>query len=103
MGRGEVWWVQFAPPVGRRPVLLVTHSEAYGRRSRVTVALITTRIRGLQSEVRLGSADEMPRECVANLDELMTIPVSDLAQRITSLAKSRMDEVDAAIRFALGL
>ncbi len=51
MKRGEIWWAELAPPAGRRPVLLLSRNEAYAVRELVMVAPLTTRIRGIPSEV----------------------------------------------------
>ena len=67
MKRGEVWWADLPAPVGRRPVLLLSRDRAYAVRSAVTVAFVTTVIRGIPVEVRLGPADGMPKDCVVNL------------------------------------
>ena len=45
----------------------------------------------------------MPRECVANLDTVTTIPKDALRERLTVLSRSKMSAVDAALKFALGL
>jgi mRNA-degrading endonuclease toxin of MazEF toxin-antitoxin module len=45
----------------------------------------------------------MPRECVANLDTVTTIPKDALRERLTVLPRPKMAAVDAALRFALGL
>ena len=29
MMRGEVWWANLPPPIGRRPVLLLSRNRAY--------------------------------------------------------------------------
>ncbi len=69
----------------------------------VTIAPVTTRIRGIPVEVALGPKDGMPRECVVNLDTVTTIPKDALKERLTVLSRSKMTTVDAALRFALGL
>ena len=61
MKRGEVWWAEVGPPAGRRPVLLLSRNEAYAVRELVMVAPLTTRIRGIPSEVSLGDEDGVPR------------------------------------------
>ena len=33
MKRGEIWWADLPPPVGRRPVLLLSRDRAYVVRS----------------------------------------------------------------------
>lgn len=103
MKRGEVWWADIPPPVGRRPVVLVSRDEAYRIRALVTVAPVTTRIRGIKVEVNLGPQEGLPRKCVANCDSLATIPKAWLESRITRLTATKVREIDVAIRFALGL
>ncbi len=103
MKRGEIWWTELPRPAGRRPVILLSRDEAYEVRRLVTVAPITTRIRGIPVEVPLGPRDGMPRDCVANLDTVTTIPKDALRERLAVLSRSKMTAVDAALRFALGL
>ena len=103
MRRGEIWWAELEPPAGRRPVLLLSRDEAYAIRSLITVALVTTRIRHIPSEVPLGTGDSMPRNCVANMDAITTIPKDCLRSRLTGLSPEKLRSVEAAIRFALGM
>ena len=103
MKRGEVWWADLPTPIGRRPVLLLSRDRAYAVRNAVTVAFLTTTIRDIPVEVKLTTDEGVPRECVVNLDLINTIPKTVLSTRICSLPTSRLDAVDAAIRFALDL
>jgi len=101
--RGEIWWVELPLPTGRRPVLLLSRSEAYAVRELVTVAPVTTRIRRIPSEVNLGPEEDLPQRCVANLDTITTIAKASLRERLTTLSSDKLKEVEAAIHFALGL
>lgn len=103
MRRGEIWWAELPRPAGRRPVILLSRDEAYQVRRLVTVAPVTTRIRGIPVEVPLGPKDGLPRECVVNLDTVTTIPKDALKDHVTTLSRSRMTAVDRALSFALGL
>lgn len=103
MRRGEVWWAELDAPVGRRPVVLLSRNEAYTVRALVTMAPITTRIRHIPSEVLLGIDDGMPRECIANLDSITTIPKDCLQERLVSLSPEKLKDIENAIHFALGL
>ena len=103
MRRGEVWWADLPAPSGRRPVLLLSRDAAYAVRSLVTVAPLTTRVRGIPSEVPLGSEDGLPRTCVANLDSITTVPKDSLASCLTALRATKVAAVNAAIRYALAL
>ena len=84
-------------------MILLSLDEAYEVRRLVTVAPVTSRIRGIPVEVPLGPKDGMPRECVVNLDTVTTIPKDALRDRLTALSRAKMTAVDAALRFALGL
>ena len=54
MQRGEVWWAELPSPIGRRPVVLLSRDEAYAVRNAVTVAEVTSTVRGIPVEVELG-------------------------------------------------
>ena len=69
----------------------------------MTVAEVTTNMRGLDAEVTLGPADGMPRPCVVNLDSLATIRRSMLSSLITTLGSARMHDVERAMHLALGV
>jgi mRNA interferase MazF len=103
MRRGEIWWAELEPPAGRRPVLLLSRDDAYSARALVTIAPVTTRIRHIPSEVALGIAESLPQDCVANLDIITTIPKDCLWSHLTTLNAGKMKEVEAAIRFSLGI
>ncbi len=103
MRRGEVWWAHLPGSSGHRPVLLLSRDEAYAVRSLVTVAPITTRIRDIPVEVEFGPAERLPKRCVANLDSIVTIPKARLRRRIGPVSIEKMQAVEDAVRFALGM
>ncbi|HSV06341.1 MAG TPA: type II toxin-antitoxin system PemK/MazF family toxin [Candidatus Binatus sp.] len=103
MRRGELWWADLPRPAGRRPVVLLSRNEAYAVRELVTVAPVTTRIRRIPTEVRLGREEGLDRRCVVNLDTITTIPKATLTERIAALTPAKVSVLDAALRFALGL
>ena len=103
MKRGEIWWAELASPAGKRPVLLLSRNEAYAVRELVMVAPVTTRIRGIPSEVPLGDEDGVPRACVINLDTITTIAKASLRERLTALSAEKLKAVEEALHFPLGL
>lgn len=103
MRRGEVWWAELAEPAGRRPVVLLSRDEAYAVRELVTIAPVSSRVRGIPTEVPLSRADGLPRDCAANLDTITTIPKALLGRQIAVLTPGKLAAVDRALRFALGL
>lgn len=103
MRRGEIWWANIPIPSGRRPVVLVSRNIAYVARTKVTVVEITTRTRGLETEVLLGARDGLPRACCANADNVLTIDKSWLDERIGALTPEKLARLDRALVLALGL
>jgi len=103
MRRGEVWWASLPHPVGERPVVLLSRDDAYAVRTLVTVAPITTRVRGIPVEVVVGKPEGLPRKSVVNLDIISTIPKSALTKRLALLSASKLQNVEEALKFALAL
>ncbi len=103
MKRGEVYWYTFQEPDKRRPVLILTRTGIIPHLNAVTIAPITSTIRDIPSEVTLDNTDGMFGECAVNLDNIQTVPKAKVGELITVLATFRMDEIDTAISFALGL
>ena len=103
MRRGEVWWAKQPDPIGRRPVVLLSRDEAYHVRNAVTVAQITTTTRNIPVEVHLDKKDGLPQSCVVNCDTITTIRKSILSERICLLRSEKIEAINKAIGFALGL
>ena len=103
MRRGEVWSADLPAPAGQRPVLLLSREEAYRVRALITVAPVTTRVRDIPAEVPLGREDGLPKNCVVNLDTIVTIARTSLRDRITALRPEKLLAVEDAIHFSLGL
>jgi mRNA interferase MazF len=101
--KGEVWWAKLKPPAGRRPVVLLSRDEAYPVRTAVTVAPVTTTVRGIAVEVSLGLEDGLPKPCAVNCDSLLTIPKAYLESRIARLPERKMEKIRKAIRFAVDM
>ena len=102
MKRGEIRWYRFGSPDKRRPVVLLTRDSALSYLGEVTVAPITTTVRGIPSEVPLSKSDGMPRSCAINLDHVQTVSKSRLGPTLSSLHSHRWPEVEEALFFALG-
>jgi len=102
MQRGEVRWYPFASPDKKRPVLILTRDSILESLGEVTIAPVTSTIRAIPSEVVLTEEDGMPRACAVNLDHVQTVAKSKLGALITTLPMVRMQEVRAALLFALG-
>ena len=102
IARGEVRLYQFPRPDKQRPVVVLTRESAIAYLSAVTVAPITSTIRGVPSEVRLTEADGMKGACAVNLHNVVSVSKANLGRRVAVLTPQRMKEICAALGFALG-
>lgn len=102
LSRGEVRLVKFSAPDKQRPVVVLTRDALIGHLSTVTVAPITSSIRGVPSEVALDIHDGMKGPCAVNLHNAVTMQQAALGKRVSHLSSSRMDEICSALAFALG-
>jgi mRNA interferase MazF len=101
VNRGDVYDVRF--PSGRRPAVIVTRERAIPVLTNVTVAEITRTVRGAPTEVPLGPAQGLRSECVANCDNLATLPKGTLDRYRGTLGPEEIRLLDTALRIALGL
>ncbi len=100
MTRGEIWLTQ----VGRktRPVLVLTRPEVIDVRDLVTVAEITTSIRGLAAEVDIDhDAAGLDQRSVINLDGLHTVTRSSLGTFVGAVDDDTMNKVCWAVSYAI--
>jgi mRNA interferase MazF len=86
-----------------RPVLVLTRELVRPYMTRVTVAPITSTIRGLSSEVRVGRANGLDNEGVVSCDNIVTVPKSAVGRRIGYLLQSQENALSIAIRSAFDL
>ena len=98
----EIWWADLPKPAGRRLVLLLSRDDAYEYLNKFVVAEITTKVRNIPVEIPLGRREGMAKPCVANCDNLRTVPRQALDVRISQLTASRVPEVKRAVGYALG-
>ena len=102
IARGDVRLYRFAPPDKQRPVVVLTRNSAIAYLSTVTVAPITSAIRGVPSEVVLNEEDGMKAPCAVNLHSAVTVSQDRLGKRVGQLSSLRMNEICAALRFSMG-
>lgn len=100
MKRGEIWWAKVDKP---RPVCLVSRDEAYEVRAMVMTAPVSTKVRGYAVEVKVGKREGLSKTSVINCDWLVTLPKARLERRLGTLSSAKLGQLDASLRFALGL
>lgn len=92
VSRGELWWGE-APDDKGRPFLVVSRDAANEVMQRVLVAPVTTRVRGVPSELRLGPSEGLPQPSVATFDNLQPFPKSLLVRRLGALGVDRAHDI----------
>jgi len=101
MQRGEIWFA--ATPGGDRPVLVLTRDPVADRIGSVVVAVVTRTVRGLVSELPLDpEVDGVPTACVANFDNLHTLPREVFRRRVATLGAPRLAQACQVLRDATG-
>ncbi len=95
--------IQLAQLDKTRPVLILTRQIVRAHMARVTVAPITTTVRGLSTEVAVGPANGLDQPGVVNCDNIVTVPDSTLGRHIGYLLPSQEAELAEAVRAAFDL
>lgn len=86
-----------------RPALLLTRGLAVPLLKHITVAPITSTVRGISTEVAVGPANGLQRDCVINCDNIHTVSVDDLGRHIGFLLPAQEEELTEAILAAFDL
>lgn len=85
------------------PVLVLTRDEVRPFLTRVTVAPITSTIRGLSTEVPVDGRNGLDHECVVSCDNITTIHRTDLGRQIGFLSPAQESQLADAIASAFAL
>ena len=83
--------------------MIATRDGAIPLLRNLTVVEITSRVRGLPTEVPLGPEHGLARDCVANCDTLFTLHKQAFGARRGSLGFGDVQRLDDALRIALDL
>ena len=93
--QGDIWWAEAEDK--RRPVLVVTRSEAIPVLTWLVVAPVTRTVRGIPTEVTLGLEEGLSEPCAASFDNVQPIRRSFLTQRVGRLSEVRRAELCRAL------
>ena len=86
-----------------RPVLVLTRELVRPHLRTVTIAPITTTIRGLSTEVPVDSANGLTQPSVVSCDNITTIPIEALGDQIGALLDTQESRLSDAIKAAFDL
>ncbi len=86
-----------------RPALVLTREAARGAMTKVTIAPITSTIKGLTSEVLVGPDNGLDHECAVSLDNVLTVPVDALGRTVGYLSGEQEAQLARAVVLAYDL
>src|SRR5450756_2002566 len=86
-----------------RPVLVLTREIVRPHLSRVTIAPITSSVRGLSTEVPVGRANGLDHASVVSCDNIVTIPVRPVGRQLGFPLPEQEAQLSAAIQAAFDL
>ena len=86
-----------------RPALVLTREMVVPHLRRVTVAPITSTIKGLGTEVLVGPANGLDQECVVSCDNVTTVDRDDLGRLVGYFFPDQEDALRDALIYAYGL
>jgi mRNA interferase MazF len=100
LSRGEIWLLDRPRPDKRRPVLILSRPALVPLLHTVTVAAITSTLRGAPTEVELGTGEGLKRASAVNLCNLFTVLQAELRTYVGTVSRTKMTEVCRALAIA---
>lgn len=86
-----------------RPVLMLTREPVRAHLNQLTVAVITTTVRGLHTEIDVGTRNGLAQRSVVNLDLVYTLEVSRIGEQIGWFYPDQEDALAESLRYAYDL
>ncbi len=101
VARGEIWLLDRPKPDKRRPVLVLSRPSLIELLHTVTVASVTSSLRGSPTEVELGLDEGLKHASCVNLCNVFTVPRHALTAFVGTVAPEKMARVGAALAVAV--
>lgn len=102
LNRGEIWAYAFHSPDKTRPVLILMRNATIELLNTVIVAPITSTIRGIPTEVIVGTDEGLKGTSAVKLDNIQSIDKSRILRFIGSVDERKMTQVCRALGIATG-
>lgn len=102
LNRGEIWLLHRPRPDKRRPVLILSRPSLIGLLHTVTVAAVTSTLRGSPTEIEAGPEDGLKATSCINLCNIFTVRQSELRTFLGTLRTDKMRDVCRALAIATG-
>ncbi len=101
MRQYQIRWASMPPPIGRRPVMLLSRTPAYTYLNKVIVVEVTATARDIPQEIVVDEVEGLARPSVVNFDNIHVIAKARIGARLGSLDPRRVREAKRALGYAL--
>ncbi len=88
---------------GKRPVVVLTRNTAIPVLKSVTVAPVTSKIRGHVAELLIGKDEGLKKDSAVNCDNILTVNKARLGKQYGRLDTVKLNELSNKIKIALEL
>lgn len=102
LARGDICLYRFSSPDKTRPIVVLTRNSVIRFLNNVMVAPVTSTIRGIPSEVIIGQNEGLKHPSAVNLDNIQTVPITRLSERIGRLDPQKLRDLRQALAVATG-
>lgn len=100
LNRGEIWLLDRPHPDKRRPVLILSRPALIPLLHTVTVAAVTSTVRGTRTEVEIGIDEGLKHTSCVNLCNLFTVRQAELGTYVGTVGRAKMTAVCRALAIA---
>lgn len=98
--RGQIWLLDLPKPDKRRPVLILSSPTLIRLLHTVTVAAVTSTLRGSPTEIELGVSEGLKGISCVNLCNVFTVRQSELRTFVGTVDPEKMRQVCRALAVA---
>jgi mRNA interferase MazF len=102
LSRGEIRLLDRPHPDKRRPVLVLSRPALIPLLHTVTVAAVTSALRGAPTEVEVGIDEGLKHTSCVNLCNLFTVRQAELGPYVGTVSREKMGEICQALAIACG-
>jgi mRNA interferase MazF len=110
--QGSIYWVDFSPgkgsePLGRRPGLVIQNDILNDSKLNTVIMLAITstmKFGELPGNVILRKGESnLPKKCVINTTQIKSVDKTSIKEKIGTLSKKRMDEINEGLKLVMNL
>jgi mRNA interferase MazF len=100
LSRGDIWLLDRPRPDRRRPVVILARPSLIRALHTVTVAAVTSTLRGAPTEVEVGVEEGLKTTSCVNLCNVFTVRQSELGRFVGTVGPAKMQAICRALAIA---